>query len=150
MRCTGLLLVLLLSGLFGCAIQPLSIQGIRGIKITSDQGHIRFSGLVSAYNPNKHRLSWKSYDLDLTVQDAVIGHSESQERFRIMPQDSVTIPLEIQTSASTLGLAVIPILSTWLNGAPLTVGVKGNARIRYGCIGGRLKINHTQQVYSSK
>jgi len=121
-------IVMLMSLFAGACRKPTAPEyvGVENISVRSFSLQETKLGInVKMFNPNKQRLQIKSADLDLFVNDELLGHSILDSIIDIPKRDTFFIPLTV--NIKTLGTAARMIQS--LADTSVMLKVTGMARL---------------------
>jgi LEA14-like dessication related protein len=131
-RMTSLSFLIMMLGVLSCSkpkdLQYLNFQNFRLEEISGGQSVI--SAELQYYNPNNFKLKLKEGQVDVTVNNTLLGNSRLDTLMEIPKKDTFLIPLHMKVDTRTLMSKVMNLLFT----SDLDIKLDGHARLGKGGI----------------
>ena len=145
LRLTPLLLLVFLSSCI--SYKPVLITGISDVKTQNLGGDKIELGLnLEIYNPNGFKMVLKEYNMDVTLNDKVLGKAMSMEKISIKRRTKASYAFKLNADYADFMAASISGLGALFNSEPVTFKIKGRIKGRIWWFRKNIPIETVQKV----
>ncbi|HNV98771.1 MAG TPA: LEA type 2 family protein [Chitinophagales bacterium] len=122
--CAALLL------LSACATQEPAYKGLNNFTVSNLFEEPRVDMDLNLYNPNPIGGTIRSMEIQIKVDNKVVGSAQLDEKVRMKKQSDFTMPISLTTDIGSLGGIVASGLKSYMGDGQMQVGMSGSITVQ--------------------
>lgn len=127
--------------------KPIMITGIKDVKTANISGEkVELAFNLEIDNPNGFRIVLKQYDMDVILNDKVLGKASTSEKVVIKRKSKASHAFKLSASYKDFMSATVSGLGALLNKEPVTFKIKGAISGRIWWFKKNIPIETTQKI----
>lgn len=107
---------------------------------------IQFRTDLVMYNPNNIGTDLLDSDVDLYINDKILGKSKQANAIRVNKISEFAIPISVDVATGQLNLSFLKSMWESMSKGKVKISVKGNCRLRKAGVPFNIPINYSENV----